>query len=162
MLIRSLAATTALLAGLGLATASADPATPAPEGPAPIDTPGPQEAAPPGGQVDPASVTLRVGFTPAMKEDIRTYYRGKGCPQGEPSPQAGCIPRTVEGKVPPYAIGRPLPDDLEISPLPEPLEKTLLAPEGYRFGLVGGDVLLVDEEDGRVADSFAAIDPEAP
>lgn len=106
--------------------------------------------------------TATIGFTPAMKETIRAYYKGKGCAAEVTKPIAGCIPRRDQSTPPRYSVGKPLPSGIEAEPLPKPLADTLMAPEGYGFGLVDGDVLLLAKDNKRVADTYPAIDPAAP
>ncbi len=106
--------------------------------------------------------TATVGFTPAMKEAIRAYYKGKGCARDAPAPAAGCIPRRDQSTPPPYGVGKPLPSGTEARPLPKALADAVVAPEGYSFALVGSDVLLLAQDNNRVADTYPAIDPAAP
>ncbi|MBI1182147.1 MAG: hypothetical protein GC201_16515 [Alphaproteobacteria bacterium] len=161
MLSRTLALIPAAALALAAFGAAADPASEVPEGKPPIDTPATQEGAA-GNQAEPTHGTVHIGFTPAMKDTIRKFYRGKACPPGTEKPMAGCVLRTREGTTPPYALGKSLPGGLDLQPLPPMLLKHLTAPEGYTFGLVDGDVLLLDAEDHRVTDAYAAIDPKAP
>ncbi len=106
--------------------------------------------------------TATIGFTPSMKETIRAYYKGKGCSRDLPAPTAGCIPRRDPAKAPRYSVGKPLPAALEAAHLPKALADAMVAPEGYRFALVDGDVLLLAKDNRRVADTYPAIDPQAP
>lgn len=135
----------ALLASGISVTAAADPGPPAP-------VTQPRTVAP----------TATIGFSPGMKETIRSYYKGKGCAPDVTKPVAGCIPRRDPKAAPRYSVGKPLPAAIEAEPLPKPLSDALMAPEGYGFGLVDGDVLLLAKDNKRVADTFPAIDPEAP
>ncbi|MEN3974763.1 hypothetical protein [Emcibacter sp. SYSU 3D8] len=133
-----------------------------PAGAAPAEPEGdPAEPAP---LADPATVrpTATVGFSPAMKDTIRAYYKGKGCARGMAEPVAGCIPRRDPSTAPRYSVGKPLPSGMEAAPLPKPLASAMAAPEGYGFGLVDGDVLLLADDNRRVADTYPAIDPAAP
>jgi hypothetical protein len=141
----------ALTLGLSL-SAMAAPAQPEadPAQPAPV----------PSANAVPATAT--VGFTPSMKEAIRAYYKGKGCAPDVPAPAAGCIPRRDPAKAPRYSVGKPLPAAIEAAPLPKALARAMVAPEGYRFALVDGDVLLLAKDNRRVADTYPAIDPQAP
>jgi hypothetical protein len=161
---RSMALLPAAMLALGMSmSALAAPADAPQSAPAPTSDPGvPARAAPPGEQVDASDVTVHIGFTPAMKDSIRTFYKGKGCPKGEAAPQAGCIPRTDPAATPRYRVGKPLPGSIEVTHLPKPLAGAMIAPRGYRFGLVDGDVLMLAEDDKRVADRYPAIDPAAP
>ncbi len=136
--------------GLGLSlAAAAAPAEPEgdPSQPAPVAEP----------ETVPATAT--VGFTPAMKDAIRAYYRGKGCSEDVTKPIAGCVPRRDQATAPRYSVGKPLPSAIEAQPLPKPLADAMAAPEGYGFGLVDGDVLLLATDNRRVADTYPAVDP---
>ncbi|MGE0669103.1 MAG: hypothetical protein AB7O49_21325 [Sphingomonadales bacterium] len=141
----------ALTAGLSLSAVAA-PAEPEgdPAKPAPISEPTTVETMP------------TIGFTPAMKESIRAYYKGKACAPDVTGPVAGCIPRRDPSKAPRYSVGKPLPSAIEAEPLPKALADAMLAPEGYRFGLVDGDVLMLAKDNSRVADTYPAVDPAAP
>lgn len=134
-----------LSAAAAPAEAEADPSRPAPV----VET-----------RTVPATATI--GFTPAMRDTIRAYYKGKGCARDMDKPVAGCIPRHDQATAPRYSVGKPLPSGIEAAPLPKALADAMMAPEGYGFGLVDGDVLLLDKDNQRVADTFAAIDPAAP
>jgi hypothetical protein len=140
----------AMTLGLSLSTVAA-PAEPEADPAAPM----------PVTEVKPAA-TATVGFTPAMKESIRAYYKGKGCAKDAPEPAAGCIPRRDPSSAPRYSVGKPLPAGIEVAALPKPLADAMIAPEGYGFGLVDGDVLLLAKDNKRVADTYAAVDPAAP
>lgn len=141
----------ALTLGLSLSAAAA-PAEPEgdPSQPAPV------------AETRTVEPTATVGFTPAMKDTIRAYYKGKGCARDLDKPVAGCIPRRDPTTAPRYRVGKPLPSGIEAAPLPKPLADAMMAPEGYGFGLVDGDVLLLAKDNRRVADTFMAIDPAAP
>jgi hypothetical protein len=106
--------------------------------------------------------TATVGFTPTMKEAIRNYYKGKACAKDMAEPVAGCMPRRDQSTAPAYSVGKPLPAKIKAEPLPKALADALMAPEGYGFGIVDGDVLLLAKDNRRVADTFPAIDPAAP
>lgn len=140
----------AMTLGLSL-SAMAGPAEPEvdPTAPAPVT------------QAKPAD-TATIGITPSMKEAIRAYYKGKGCAKEAPEPVAGCIPRRDPSTAPRYSVGKPLAAGIEVTALPKPLTDAMVAPEGYGFGLVDGDVLLLAKHNKRVADAYAAVDPDAP
>jgi len=141
----------ALTLGLSLSAAAA-PAEPEgdPSQPAPI------------AETKTVPATATIGFTPTMKDAIRAYYKGKGCAPEVTEPMAGCIPRRDPSTAPRYSVGKPLPTGIEATALPKPLADTMLAPEGYAFARVDGDVLLLAKDNRRVADTFPAIDPAAP
>lgn len=141
----------ALTLGLSLSAAAA-PAEPEgdPSQPAPVT------------EAKTVPATATVGFTPSMKDAIRAYYKGKGCAREVTEPMAGCIPRRNPSTAPRYSVGKPLPSGIEVATLPKPLADNMMAPEGYGFGLVDGDVLLLAKDNKRVADTFSAIDPAAP
>ncbi len=140
-----------LASGISVSAASA-PADPEgdPGQPAPVAQPR---------TVEP---TATIGFTPGMKETIRSYYKGKACAREVTKPVAGCVQRRDMSAAPRYSVGKPLPAAIKAEPLPKPLTDALTAPQGYGFGLVDGDVLLLATDNKRVADTFPAVDPQAP
>jgi len=98
-----------------------------------------------------------------FSDDDRSYWRdywraeyGRGhCPPGLAKKHNGCLPPGQAKKR--YVIGRPLPPDIVVIAVPQPVLYRLPPLEpGYRYGMVDGDLvklavgtsLVVDAIDG--------------
>lgn len=104
--------------------------------------------------------------TYTIKADDRTkiskYVHGHspkkpdGCPEDQYYYDGKCLPEPVEGSVTKsktYIIGKPLPTDIDLLPLPADVLGTLTpVPEGFYYTQSGPDVLLVNRADGTVVD----------
>ena len=104
-------------------------------------------------------VTIVIGSQ--ERESVRSYFvekhgRGK-CPPGLAKKNNGCLPPGQAKKR--YVVGRSLPHDVVIHELPPDLVIHIgPAPDGYRYGIVDGDLvklavgtlLVVDAIDGLV------------
>jgi Ni/Co efflux regulator RcnB len=103
------------------------------------------EAVPPGGQ---ASYGVKLGafFTEQHRQATRKYFaqnyaKGKECPPGMERGRNGCAP-PVPGRY--WAVGQPLNKAVAEYPLPQAVIARLPpAPEGYRYALVGDDIVLM-------------------
>ncbi|WP_416898832.1 MAG: hypothetical protein ACMVY4_03620 [Minwuia sp.] len=80
-----------------------------------------------------------------------------GCPPGLAKKNNGCLPPGIAKKR--YQIGQPVPDDVIIRYIPRddyrhypPVE------DGYVYGRVDGDLLLIAEATRRVVDAVIAVD----
>ena len=87
---------------------------------------------------------------------VNTYGRGN-CPPGLAKKDNGCLPPGQAKKR--YAVGQPLPRGIVVADLPADLSRRIgVAPSGYRYGLLDGDLvklavgtmLVVDAIDGFV------------
>ena len=87
---------------------------------------------------------------------VNTYGRGN-CPPGLAKKNNGCLPPGQAKKR--YVIGQPLPRGIVLADLPADLSTRIgVAPSGYRYGLLDGDLvklavgtmLVVDAIDGFV------------
>jgi hypothetical protein len=109
-----------------------------------------------GGEVEVGLV-----FAPEQRDAVQDYFvskHGRGhCPPGLAKKNNGCLPPGQAKKR--YAVGRPCPPELVIHELPLELSVRIgVAPPGYRYGIVDGDVvklavgtlLVVDAIDGLV------------
>ncbi len=108
-----------------------------------------------------ADVDVTIVFAPEQREVVQEYFVGKHgrghCPPGLAKKNNGCLPPGQAKKR--YAIGRPCPADIVIHELPAELRVRIgVAPSGYRYGVIDGDVvklavgtlLVVDAIDGLV------------
>jgi Ni/Co efflux regulator RcnB len=96
----------------------------------------------------------RVVFVDADRQAVRTWRRetyGRNCPPGLAKKDNGCLPPGQAKKR--YVVGQRLPAIVVIEPVPKVLLPRLtVAPAGYRYGYVDGDILLLDAASRLVAD----------
>ena len=70
---------------------------------------------------------------------VNTYGRGN-CPPGLAKKNNGCLPPGQAKKR--YVVGQPLPKGIVLAELPSDLSVRLgVAPSGYRYGLLDGDLV---------------------
>lgn len=95
-------------------------------------------------------------FSDAHHIAVREYYdeqyrRGK-CPPGLAKKHNGCMP---PGQAKKWGVGRPLPRDVVIYAIPQPLLVKLgPPPPGHRFVRVGADILLIAIGTGIVVEAI--------
>ena len=107
------------------------------------------------------SIEVAVVFSGTQREAVRGYFaekHGRGnCPPGLAKKNNGCLPPGQAKKR--YAVGRALPRGVVVADVPAELSvKIGRAPEGYRYGVLDGDLvklavgtmLVVDAIDGLV------------
>ena len=106
-------------------------------------------------------VVTERGFAAGLRDQVRVYFveshgRGK-CPPGLAKKNNGCLPPGQAKKR--YVVGRALPREIDLLPLPPALEVRIgPPPDGYRYAVVDGDIvklvvgtlLVVDAIDGLV------------
>ncbi|HZY20417.1 MAG TPA: hypothetical protein VFE82_18245 [Ramlibacter sp.] len=105
---------------------------------------------------------VRVGayFSDHDREAARASYgqrdgSGKGCPPGLAKKNNGCMP---PGQAKKYALGRPLPPEVVIYPVPRQVLVTLPpAPAGHKYVRVAADVLLIAVGSSMVIDAIADL-----
>ncbi|HET7294152.1 MAG TPA: hypothetical protein VFM88_17120 [Vicinamibacteria bacterium] len=108
-----------------------------------------------------ADVDVTVVFAPEQRHAVQDYFVGKHgrghCPPGLAKKNNGCLPPGQAKKR--YTVGRPCPTDVVIRDVPTELSVRIgVAPPGYRYGVIDGDVvklavgtmLVVDAIDGLV------------
>ena len=111
------------------------------------------------GKASDAHVT--VVFNDTQRSAVHTYFvntYGRGnCPPGLAKKNNGCLPPGQAKKR--YVVGQPLPKGIVVVDLPAVLSTRIgVAPAGYRYGIVDGDLvklaigtmLVVDAIDGLV------------
>ena len=111
------------------------------------------------GQGQPTQVT--VVLTGTQREAVRSYFvekHGRGnCPPGLAKKNNGCLPPGQAKKR--YVVGRSLPRGIVVGELPRELSVRIgPAPDGYRYGILDGDLvklavgtmLVVDAIEGLV------------
>jgi Ni/Co efflux regulator RcnB len=84
------------------------------------------------------------------------HYGGhRKCPPGLAKKNNGCMP---PGQVRNWAVGQPLPAGVPIYTVPQPVLVQLPpVPYGYRYGRVGGDVVLVHQKNNLVVDIIVGL-----
>jgi hypothetical protein len=96
-------------------------------------------------------------FVPSDRAAVRAYWTetyGQECPPGLAKKSKACLPPGHAKKR--YAIGAPLSTTIVIDPLPATLVKRLRpVPEGHRYVVVDGDVLLLVTATRQVVDAIA-------
>jgi hypothetical protein len=109
------------------------------------------------GKVKPTGKERAVLFVPSDRAAVRAYWTetyGQDCPPGLAKKSRACLPPGHAKKR--YALGTPLSTTVVIDPLPAALVKQLRpAPEGHRYVVVDGDVLLLVTATRQVVDAIA-------
>ena len=86
----------------------------------------------------------------ARQSYVQYYSGGKQCPPGLAKKNNGCLP---PGHARNWAVGQPVPRGVVLYSVPQPvLTRLPPAPYGYRYGRLGGDVVLVVQSQNIVAD----------
>lgn len=99
-------------------------------------------------------------FNDRHREEVKRYYTEhyggrKGCPPGLAKKNNGCLP---PGQARKWAVGQPLPRDVVVYTVPQPVLTYLPpAPVGYRYERVGGDLVLIHISDRLVVDIMLNI-----
>jgi Ni/Co efflux regulator RcnB len=99
-------------------------------------------------------------FNDHHREEVRRYYvehygGPKGCPPGLAKKHNGCMP---PGQARRWAVGQPVPRDVVVYTVPQPVLTALpAAPIGYRYERVGGDIVLMHVSDRLVVDVMLNI-----
>ena len=100
-----------------------------------------------------------VVFTDGDRDAYRTYYTDTwhdGCPTSLTRVGDACLPAGVTARR--YIVGRPLARTVVIDPVPEAFAPRLaVAPEGYRYGMVDGDVVLYNPTTRLISDAIRAF-----
>ena len=101
----------------------------------------------------------RVVFVDADRQAVRTWRRetyGRDCPPGLAKKNNGCLPPGQAKKR--YVVGQRLPATIVIEQVPKVLLPRLtVAPAGYRYAYVDGDILLIDATSRLVADVIVSL-----
>ena len=86
-----------------------------------------------------------------VRQYYSTYYgNGKKCPPGLAKKQNGCVP---PGQVRYWQVGQPIPRNVTIYSVPQPVIQILPpAPYGYRYARIGGDIVLVQQQNNLIVD----------
>lgn len=99
-------------------------------------------------------------FNDQQRSYVREYYvqnygNGKKCPPGLAKKHNGCLP---PGQVRNWVVGQPLPRNITVYAVPQPVIRQLPpAPYGYRYVLIGGDVVLVQQQNNLIVDIIVGL-----
>ena len=99
-------------------------------------------------------------FNDQQRTYVREYYTtnygsGKKCPPGLAKKGNGCLP---PGQVRTWAVGQPIPRNVTIYSVPQPVILQLPpAPYGYRYARIGGDIVLVRQQNNLIVDIIQVL-----
>ncbi|MEO8858745.1 MAG: DUF1236 domain-containing protein [Burkholderiaceae bacterium] len=86
---------------------------------------------------------------------VQNYSNGKKCPPGLAKKNNGCMP---PGQVRNWAVGEPVPRGVTIYAVPQPVIVQLPpAPYGYRYARIGGDIVLVQQQNNLIVDLIQGL-----
>jgi Ni/Co efflux regulator RcnB len=84
-----------------------------------------------------------------------TYKDGKRCPPGLAKKNNGCMP---PGQVRNWAVGQPVPRNVTVYSVAQPVIRMLPpAPYGYRYARIGGDIVLVQQQNNIIVDIIQGL-----
>lgn len=84
-----------------------------------------------------------------------TYKDGKRCPPGLAKKNNGCMP---PGQAQNLVIGQPIPSNIRVYQVAQPVIRQLPpAPAGYRYQLIGGDIVLVQQQNNIIVDIIKGL-----
>ena len=84
-----------------------------------------------------------------------TYKDGKRCPPGLAKKNNGCLP---PGQVRNWAVGQPVPTNVTVYSVAQPVIRMLPpAPAGYRYARIGGDIVLVQQQNNIIVDIIQGL-----
>lgn len=109
----------------------------------------------------PLPVAPRLTISQRDRDAVYSYYsidHAEGdCPPGLSKESYGCLP--AGGGRGSWAIGKPLPGDVLVYPLPAVLLGQLSPPpNGYQYARIGNDVLIIANDTRTVAAAVAGVD----
>ena len=91
----------------------------------------------------------------ARKYYSTTYRDGKKCPPGLAKKNNGCMP---PGKVQVLVVGQPIPTNVKVYQVAQPvIHKLPPAPVGYRYERIGGDIVLVQQQNNIIVDVIKGL-----
>ena len=99
-------------------------------------------------------------FNDQQRTFVREYYTttykdGKRCPPGLAKKNNGCMP---PGQVRNWAVGQPVPRNVTVYSVAQPVIRMLPpAPYGYRYARIGGDIVLVQQQNNIIVDIIQVL-----
>ena len=86
---------------------------------------------------------------------VQNYSNGKNCPPGLAKKNNGCMP---PGQARNWAVGQPVPRGVTVYSVPQPVILQLPpAPYGYRYSRIGGDIVLVQQQNNLIVDIIQGL-----
>lgn len=86
---------------------------------------------------------------------FQTYGNGKNCPPGLAKKHNGCMP---PGQVRNWQVGQTVPRGIMVYTVPQPVIRLLPpAPYGYRYARIGGDIVLVQQQNNLIVDIIIGL-----
>ena len=109
----------------------------------------------------PLPAPPRLTISQRDRDAVYSYYgidhAAGDCPPGLSKESYGCLP--AGGGRGSWAIGKPLPGDVLVYPLPAVLLGQLSPPpNGYQYARIGNDVLIIANDTRTVAAAVAGVD----
>ena len=84
-----------------------------------------------------------------------TYSNSKRCPPGLAKRNNGCVP---PGQVQDLVVGQPVPKNVTVYQVAQPVIRKLPpAPVGYRYERIGGDIVLVQQDNNLIVDVIKGL-----
>ena len=86
---------------------------------------------------------------------VQNYSNGKKCPPGLAKKNNGCMP---PGQARNWVVGEPVPRGVTVYAVPQPVIVQLPpAPYGYRYARIGGDIVLVQQQNNLIVDIIQGL-----
>src|SRR4051794_3158705 len=83
------------------------------------------------------------------------YGHGRNCPPGLAKKNNGCLP---PGQARKWDVGQPIPRGVTVYSVPQPVLVHLPpAPYGYRYARIGGDIVLVQQQNNLIVDIIQGL-----
>ena len=99
-------------------------------------------------------------FNDQQRTYVREYYStnyndGKRCPPGLAKKNNGCMP---PGQARNWVVGQPVPRGVTVYSVAQPVIRMLPpAPYGYRYARIGGDIVLVQQQNNIIVDIIQGL-----
>ena len=99
-------------------------------------------------------------FNDQQRTYVREYYTtnygsGKRCPPGLAKKNNGCMP---PGQTRNWVVGQPVPRGVVVYTVAQPVIRMLPpAPYGYRYARIGGDIVLVQQQNNIIVDIIQGL-----
>jgi Ni/Co efflux regulator RcnB len=99
-------------------------------------------------------------FNDQHRSYAREYYtqhygNGRNCPPGLAKKNNGCLP---PGQARKWDVGQPIPRGVTVYSVPQPvLVRLPPAPYGYRYARIGGDIVLVRQQNNVIVDIIQGL-----
>ena len=86
---------------------------------------------------------------------VQNYSNTQRCPPGLAKKNNGCFP---PGQTRSWVVGQPIPRGVTVYQVPQPVILQLPpAPYGYRYSRIGGDIVLVQQQNNLIVDIIQGL-----